>query len=446
MSGPKVVRIVTREEIIAICEGHLARLDAALEDWVRLGRRNDCLTEDEIAAGRRRRDAIAALLSRDAFMDVQKQAPQEVAYLQADLQSRLAKVAEAQAAARAAARRQGDAAKALLDALQKAGKAGGNEIEERLQAVIRGAPDPKAIADGFALLSAEDGRAAAKRKELAQLHRDGVTTSSLQSWMRSETRREDDGRLAAVDRKLAELSLVDEALAESFSDRSAAVEAESSPSRRDLLLDSLELDLVKVLADAKARATLQAEIRLAFAELGSSAPAACAEFNSRGVPAEGAALDALLQELRKAIESARRQEAAEARRVALLDGLASLGYEIRDGMQTAWAADGRVVLRSAARPNYGVEVAGDAAAGRLQVRAVAFAGAPADRRSDADAETIWCGDVSVLQERLGSIGGGLQIEKALPVGATPLKRVVGAATEDRHVAREGPSTRTKTLR
>jgi hypothetical protein len=29
MSGPKVVRIVTHEEIVAICEGHLARLNAA---------------------------------------------------------------------------------------------------------------------------------------------------------------------------------------------------------------------------------------------------------------------------------------------------------------------------------------------------------------------------------------------------------------------------------
>lgn len=445
MSGPKIVRIVTREEIIALCEGHLARLDVALDDWARVGRRNDCISEDEIADGRRRRDAIAALLSRDAFMDVQKQAPQEIAYLQADLQSRLAKLAEAQAAARAAARRQGDAAKALLEALQKAGKSGGTDIEGRLRAVIAGAPDPKAIADGFALLSAEDGKAAAKRRELADLHRDGVTTTSLESWIRGEARHWDDGRLVAVDRRLAELSLVDEALARSFSERSEAVEAQTSSSRRNLLLDSLELDLVKALADAKAKTALQAEIRLALAELGTLARAARDEFSNRGLPAERAALDALKLEIGDAIASARREAAADARRAALLEGLASLGYEVRDGMQTAWAADGRVILRSAARPNYGVEVTGDTAAGRLQVRTVAFDGAPADRSSDMDAETIWCGEVSVLQERLRSIGGGLQIEKALPVGATPLKRVAGPKTEDRHVAREGPAAKTKTL-
>ena len=31
MSGPKVVRIVTREEIIAICKDHLAQLEVALQ-------------------------------------------------------------------------------------------------------------------------------------------------------------------------------------------------------------------------------------------------------------------------------------------------------------------------------------------------------------------------------------------------------------------------------
>ncbi|HFL6933174.1 TPA: hypothetical protein ACG4OX_005473, partial [Pseudomonas aeruginosa] len=33
MSGPKVVRIVTREEAIATCERDLQRLDKALARW-----------------------------------------------------------------------------------------------------------------------------------------------------------------------------------------------------------------------------------------------------------------------------------------------------------------------------------------------------------------------------------------------------------------------------
>lgn len=48
MSGPKVVRIVTRGELLAFCEGILARLDAAVEEWIKIGRRNDTLTEAEV--------------------------------------------------------------------------------------------------------------------------------------------------------------------------------------------------------------------------------------------------------------------------------------------------------------------------------------------------------------------------------------------------------------
>ena len=47
MSGPKVVRIVTREEIIALCQRQLARLDAHIESWTSTGRRHGVVSEAE---------------------------------------------------------------------------------------------------------------------------------------------------------------------------------------------------------------------------------------------------------------------------------------------------------------------------------------------------------------------------------------------------------------
>lgn len=99
MSGPKVVRIVTREEILALCEGHLARVDAAMAEWLRIGRRNDCRLGRRHRPGRRANGAAARLLRADRFMDLQKQAPQEIAFLHQDMQSRLAKVADVAAQA-----------------------------------------------------------------------------------------------------------------------------------------------------------------------------------------------------------------------------------------------------------------------------------------------------------------------------------------------------------
>jgi hypothetical protein len=81
-----------------------------------------------------------------------------------------------------------------------------------------------------------------------------------------------------------------------------------------------------------------------------------------------------------------------ARRDAALEGLTALEYKVTKGVRPAWAGDGRLVVRSAIRANYFVEVG--TADERTQVRPVAF---------DA--------------------GGCLVIEKALATGATPLKRV-----------------------
>ncbi|RBL67017.1 hypothetical protein C3E98_034375, partial [Pseudomonas sp. MWU13-2625] len=123
------------------------------------------------------------------------------------------------------------------------------------------------------------------------------------------------------------------------------------------------------------------------------------------------------------IEAELQQRAALARRQAVLEGLASLGYEVREGMATAWAQDGRVVLRKGATPGYGVEVGGNADNGRLQVRAVALS-AQRDTQRDKDIETIWCGEFQRLQALLAARGDNLSIEKALAVGAVPLREVL----------------------
>jgi hypothetical protein len=55
----------------------------------------------------------------------------------------------------------------------------------------------------------------------------------------------------------------------------------------------------------------------------------------------------LLQRADFLIEAAVQSMAAEERRRAVLEGLAALGYEVSEGMATAWVDSGRVVLRKA---------------------------------------------------------------------------------------------------
>lgn len=66
MSGPKVVRIVTREEAIATCERDLQRLDKALARWENQASRLAQLSDAERAAAHARRAACTPCSNRNA--------------------------------------------------------------------------------------------------------------------------------------------------------------------------------------------------------------------------------------------------------------------------------------------------------------------------------------------------------------------------------------------
>ena len=101
MSGPKVVRVVTREERIESCERLLAQLDVAVRglkaDSARLGDAEG----SRLAASVARRDALRELLSQNAFDQVEREAQQEIAFIAA----KRGEVVERAASAAAVARR-----------------------------------------------------------------------------------------------------------------------------------------------------------------------------------------------------------------------------------------------------------------------------------------------------------------------------------------------------
>ena len=113
------------------------------------------------------------------------------------------------------------------------------------------------------------------------------------------------------------------------------------------------------------------------------------------------------------LETERRRAAAAARRRAVLGGLASLGYEIREGMDAAWANDGRIVVRRPGTEDYGVELAAPADVSRLQARLVGSdrPQAPRDAARDRDQETIWCGQFDQLRAIVAGEGGRIEIER-----------------------------------
>ena len=128
-----------------------------------------------------------------------------------------------------------------------------------------------------------------------------------------------------------------------------------------LVADSLLLDLMSAVKSGRERARLErdlAERRAELSEMKSPEAAALrAEIEQALAKPAGNELE-LVRRADFLIEAEARSLAAEERRRAVLEGLASLGYEVSEGMATAWVTGGRVVLRKAANPGYGVELSG----------------------------------------------------------------------------------------
>ncbi|MEW3819175.1 hypothetical protein [Pseudomonas aeruginosa] len=434
MSGPKVVRIVTREEAIATCERDLQRLDKALARWENQASRLAQLSDAERAAAHARRASLHALLEQERWLDVQLQVKIESEFLKRDLAEREERAIRQAAETRQQHRRLQENASALLQALDARPDAASAALRQTLHTLADGVlrDDAEALlAQGFAALasaSAEERLSAAQR-ELAQRLKTDETPITLEQWRaRQQQDAPREQRLARIDRHIAELQLLqgEASAAQAFLERLARAEAEQRPERRNLLLDSLVLDLAQAAREhqqQRQRLEHLQDLASEVAALGASEHAELLQRAAACQPDSDPQQLAELTERCNAILTAHlQQQAALARRQAVLQGLASLGYEVREGMATAWAQTGRVVLRKPATPGYGLEVGGKADNGRLQLRAVAL-NANRDSQRDRDIETLWCGEFQRLQALLAAQGGELSVERALGVGEVALKEI-----------------------
>ena len=431
MSGPKVVRIVTREEIIAICEGHLQRLERAVDRWQTQATRLGELSEQERSASQERHARLRALLAEDRLAELQKAVPVEIEHLRRDLEER-----EERAITRAAERRQRDRrvrenAETLLGALQANPNSADQALLESLLQMASGASREDAerlLAEGFAHLSNADEEPTLSdtQRALAQQLKVDEPEVSLREWIAArEPDATRDVRLLRIDRHIMELQLLQDAeRAAPFLLALERAETETDAKRRNLLLDSLVLDLAASTRNFRRRRECLEQLQDLASEAKTYAGIEHAtlldQVSACTTDTDLSVTTGLIEQCKTLIASHLQGQAALARREAVLGGLASLGYEVREGMATAWAETGKVVLRKAATPGYGVEVGGKADNGRLQVRAIALS-SDRDKARDRDIETIWCSEFQRLQALLKDKGSELLIERALSVGEVPLK-------------------------
>ena len=435
MSGPKVVRIVTVEEVQAICRRLMAQTDAGGAELCRLAGQLgvlDGVIEASVAARSRQ---MKEMFAAGRWMDLQKLAMDTLAFYPSE-RARLRADAMARAeAARIRRRRLTDGARTIANALRAAGEGVPGDLDRVIAGASTASEDVLAEMEqavGAALsrvpTRTSDAASAKAAADLAGRLSTGEATTTFAGWLsaRVTAPTQAEGRL---DRLMAELETLDGTDAMRFAERIAHVSREESSSRRALLTDSLVLEVSSQVADARKKDAALTTLREVLASLGTSETTAASALRDR-IEANLGALsteqaDALAAEARSLLEEEEKAAAAVARRRAVLGALSTLGYEVRETVETTWVREGRVVLKKPGATDYGVEVGAPADVSRLQVRLV---GAdrpvlPRSARRDADQETIWCGEFDRLREQLAALGDELVVERALEAGVQPVRTV-----------------------
>lgn len=458
MSGPKVVCIVTREEVEALCRNLLALLDDAIVRLQAAAARHDRMADPIVASLAGRRTRLERLLIEERFLELQKQAPREVAFVQGELARIHAEAVALRASRRTRGRRLQEAARSVMAALRTEGKG----TPEALEAVVAKAASAgedelgamQAIVDqalrdlgrgAKAAVASGEGVALARRLAFGE---DGRT---LAAWLAAQPAAAEvsapDNRLQ---RLLAEIETLDDATtAAPYLARADAISAEASTHRRALLTDSLILDLAEHKRRREMREAALTSLRQARAALASLDTAAARAIMKR-LEAALAAPDTdhgaeLAREALDLVAAEMRARAAAARRKAIFEGFAALGYEVREGMATAWARDGRIVVRKPGAADYGVELGAPEDMARLQVRVVRAENASSDAARDRDAETVWCAEFERLRSLIAKQGAEISLERALDPGAQPVKVVPFPGVANIPDAAAVPSQRHRSL-
>jgi ribosomal protein S18 len=452
MSGPKVINIeAIRRQQQRLCARRLRQLRYAIEAW------RDCLElagklEHAVEKDAATRLERLQMLSESDLSTALRELPDQIQFFQGEEAAARGTMIEQARNKRERRQRLEESATMLLRELREiddasvtvlqrtielAGRANEEELT-RLEASLQ-----RTLADTAKVTQARrDAGREARLAELAATFKSaGSSPQAIREWLEANAgannrQREQNDRLAAL---LAEVEAWDDGEGVApFVDRARAISAEPAGDRRELLTDSLVLDLAEHRKKQRRNRELAGRLREALAILEPYQSASANEFRRRLEQAltSGTLVtaDHVAAEVEAWCTEEARREDAKLRREAVLNALCALGYEVREGMAAAWAEDGRIVLKKPSETHYGVELLSPAGAAALQARVIAFeypgrgVGNP---QRDREVEESWCLEVAKMQRLMTDAGFDAAVRSAIPAGSVKLKVVPVASTSPR---------------
>lgn len=446
MSGPKVIRVVTKQEIMARALRRIDAVQDAIERWRTCASGCDALTVDEDKAVQKRFRSLVTMFEREQFQDIQRQCRIEIDALQAEM-DRIREEAIAKAEQERCKRRQ---LQYSAETLIKTFEMGGRPVPEELSGIASLATSANetdiaamgsilsSLLTNYTLNVVENQNMTPLQKELSQRLTEGEKLQTLADWKSHHDKDmkaiEPDRRL---DKLLAEIETIEcKEAAQPFVDRMTLIAKETSSNRRSLLMDSLILDLVAHAHKRKEKEqaiTAMREVRCELRRLISQQAKDLETNLTNAIDSANISSSKILCDKGLAlVKSETKSMAGASRREAILKGLTGLGYEIKENMTTAWAENGRIVIKKPNEKDYGVELGAVEDAERMQVQLVSLEQSSDISKAsrDVDRETIWCSEFSRLTSLLAESGTALHIDKALSVGSRPLKQISNSSSTE----------------
>jgi len=222
------------------------------------------------------------------------------------------------------------------------------------------------------------------------------------------------GQLSALEHSPALLALTEKA--EALRREPAA--------RRLILLDSLVLEISEHLKHQRALSEAQNELHAILADIADLEDSATwTEQITTALARQTSTLEtlqSLARDARAWADDTFDQETRRQQRAAVLRAIAAAGYEIRQGMATAWAENGRIVLQKPNDTQYGIEISAPPQGTAIQTRVVAF-NESRDPRRDLEIEQTWCSEFQHARDLLETEGFQATLLQAHQSGTIPLK-------------------------
>jgi len=241
-----------------------------------------------------------------------------------------------------------------------------------------------------------------------------------------------ESSLDKLDNMLAEVAILqDTAGWAELLQKAEEIRHESTSDRRRLLYEGLTIECgirlrkVRDFEEWKVKVDRLLDSAAPFA--GSSVDEVVKELHQLNRAGSIVDLSAIEARLKEAIQKSDLEQRTAEKRKAVLQALEELGYDVTDGMATALAVPGSVLLQKDTESDYAVEVVTNSDLSIIQTTLVRFGDSSQvseqDIIRDQEHEEAWCSEHAIIRQKVAASGYESEFKMQLKPGEYPIKLI-----------------------